>query len=169
MKYLTSILIALCLLCSCKRNNDEPPTETLLPIAESYLPATVAFHISDSDWIEATKEWADKKIIVNELSELPTDPLGFSDAYKAINFNEYTLLIYYDIHNWKIDTYRNQYYHDNIKNTYNWTIRVRTANIPDGSSEQWYFTRYAILVKKLPADADITIWLSVGLLIGGWD
>lgn len=170
MKYLASILILFSILfCACNKHNDEPSTETLLHITESYIPVTVSFNINDTQGIEELYEWSDKKLIINELSELPNDPLGFSDAYRAINFNEYTLLITYDIHNWEIDTYRNRYYRDNIEKTYNWAICVKTATIPDSSSEQWYFTRYAILVKKLPADANIKIWLSLGAINWGWD
>ena len=35
---------------------------------------------------------ADKKFVVNDLSELPDDPLGFSEAYTSVDFKEYTLL-----------------------------------------------------------------------------
>ena len=112
--------------------------------------------------MEKIKGWSNKEIIVNDMSELPDDPLGFSDAYKSVDFDKYTLLITYNIHNWLIETYRNRYYLDNIEKTYNWTICVGASNIPDDNEEPLYFTRYAILVKKLPRDAKINIWFSLG-------
>lgn len=148
MRFLTIfVLSSLLLLCSCN-NNDEPPTETMLSVSESYIPCTVSFNVNDTEFVNNIKEWSDKKYIVNDLSELPDDPLGFSDAYKKMDFNQYTLLITYDIHNWEIDTYRNRYYFDNIERTYNWVICVGTSTVPDDNAEPLYFTRYAILVKK---------------------
>lgn len=168
MRYLTVFLLSLLLLCSCRNNNDEPPTEILLPISEHYQPCTVVFNINDTEWVDKIKGWSDKKFVVNDLSELPGDPLGFSDAYKSVNFNEYTMLIAYDIHSWNIDTYRNRYYFDNIEKIYEWAICVGTSTIPDDNAETWYFTRYAILVKKLPADAKIQMWFSLGSINWGW-
>ena len=167
MRFLTIfVLSSLLLLCSCN-NNDEPPTETMLSVSEAYMPCTVAFNVNDTEFIDKIKKWSDKKFVVNDLSELPDDPLGFSDASKKVDFNNYTLLITYDIHNWVIDTYRNRYYFDNIERTYNWTICVGTSTVPDDNTETWYFTRYAILVKKLPQDAKIQMWFSLGAI--NWD
>ena len=167
MRFLTIfVLSSLLLLCSCN-NNDEPPTETMLSVSEAYIPCTVSFNVNDTEFVNKIKEWSDKKYIVNDLSELPDDPLGFSDAYKKMDFNQYTLLITYDIHNWEIDTYRNRYYFDNIEKTYNWAICVGTSTVPDDNAEPWYFTRYAILVKKLPQDAKIKMWFSLGAI--NWD
>ena len=158
------VLSLLLLLCSCN-NNDEPPTETMLSVSEAYIPCTVS--VNDTEFVNKIKEWSDKKYIVNDLSELPDDPLGFSDAYKKMDFNQYTLLITYDIHNWEIDTYRNRYYFDNIERTYNWAICVGTSTVPDDNAETWYFTRYAILVKKISQDAKIKMWFSLGAI--NWD
>jgi len=170
VKYISAVLVALCaMFCSCDRNNDEPSAETALQIVESYVPATVVFYSDDSEWIDKIKKWPDKRFVVNDLSELPDDPLGFSNAYNGINFRDYTLLIAYDIRDWPIDTYRVRYYRDNVKGTYNWSIHLGTSTVPDGSSEQLYFSRYAILVRKLPADAEITVWFSMGALNWGWE
>lgn len=167
MKYLTILVLFVgILMCSCNKN-DEPPVETVLSVSESYLPCTVSFYTNDTEWMEKIKGWWNKEIIVNDLSELPDDPLGFSDAYKSVDFDEYTLLITYNIHNWQIETYRNRYYLDNIDKIYNWTICVGTSTIPDDNAEPLYFTRYAILVKKLPPDAKINIWFSMGAV--NWD
>lgn len=169
-KYISAVLVVLCaMFCSCNRHEDEPSGETTLHIVESYVPGTVVFYPDDSEWIDKIKGWPDKKFIVNDLSELPDDPLGFSNAYNGINFRDYTLLITYAIRDWPIDTYGVRYYRDNIKGTYNWTIRLGTSTRPDESPEQWYFTRYAILVNKLPADADVTVWISMRALNWEWD
>ncbi len=169
MRNIAIVLYSICiLLCACNRNDDTPPTEINLSIAENYMPSTVPFQVSDTEWIEKIKDWDNKQLIVNSTSEMPNDPLGFSDAYKNINFNTYSLLITYDIHNWPIDTYKNRYYWDNIEKSYNWAICIKTATVPDNSAEEWYFTRYSILVKKLPTDANIKIWFSLGALNWEW-
>lgn len=114
MRCLTFFVLSSLLLCSCN-NNDEPPTETVLPISKYYQPCTSEFNITDTEWLDKIKGWADKKFVVNDLSELPDDPLGFSEAYTSVDFKEYTLFITYNLHNWNIDTYRNRYYFDNIE------------------------------------------------------
>ena len=93
MRFLTIfVLSSLLLLCSCN-NNDEPPTETMLSVSEAYIPCTVSFNVNDAEFVNKIKGWSDKEYIVNDLSELPDDPLGFSDAYKKMDFNQYTLSI----------------------------------------------------------------------------
>ncbi len=155
-------------LCSCVSNN-EPPLETALPIAQNYLPATLSFSADDNEWTDKIKDWSDKQIRVDSPEELPDDPLGFSDAYSGINFNRYTLLLSYNIHNWTIDTYHNRYYRDNIEGIYNWNICVSTATSIDDSSTQLYFTRYAVLVNKIPAEREVKIWFSLGALNWSWE
>lgn len=147
-------LVLLLLLGSCNRN-DEVPDEMALSITESYLPCTVSFNSSDKEWMDKVQGWSGKEFIVNDLSELPDDPLGFSDAYKKVNFNENTLLITYQLHKWQIETYRIRYYLNNIEGTYNWSISVGTSTVPDDNAEPLYFTRYAILVHKLTKDAKV--------------
>lgn len=167
-KYISAVLVVLCaMFCSCNRHEDEPSGETTLHITRSYLPGTVVFYSDDSDWIDKIKDWPNKTFVVNDLSELPDDPLGFPEAYKAVNYNDHTLLIAYDIRNWPIDTYSNWYYRDNAEGTYNWAIRLGTSTVPDESAKERYFTRYAILVKKLPADSKVNIYFSIGAI--GWD
>lgn len=156
------------LLCSCNNNDDQPPTETELPIAEVYLPATTEFSRDDAEFVEKIKPWFDKTLVINSESEMDEDPFGFSDAYRSIDFNEYTLLVAYQIRNYPIDTYRNRYYRDNVEQRYNWAVCIKTAEIPDNDSETLYFTRYAILVKKLPENADLAIWFSIGAINWGW-
>lgn len=95
---------------------------------------------------------------------MPNAPLGFSEAYKGINFDEYTLPITYNIHDYDIDTYRNRYYIDKITQVYNWAICIKTAGIPNNTAEELYFSRYAILVKKLPENTNLSIWFSLGAL-----
>lgn len=90
MKHLITFILSLLLLCSCN-NNEEPSTETVLPISKHYQPCASEFNIRDTEWVDKIKG-ADKKFVVNDLSELPDDPLGFSEAYASVDFKEYTLL-----------------------------------------------------------------------------
>ncbi len=167
MKYLTALVMSLVLLCSCN-NNDVPPTETILNVAEHYQPCTVVFSSDDTEWLDRIKGWSDKKFVVNDVSELPDDPMGFSDAYTGVDFSEYTMLITYNLHNWNIDTYHNRYYYDNVEGIYEWAICIGTSTVPDDKAEPWYFTRYAILVSKLPRDAKVQMWFSLGVLNWNW-
>lgn len=154
-------------LTSCN-NNDEPPSEVNLPIIRQYLPVTVQFAADDAEWKEKVKGWTNKKVIINSPTDLPDDPIGFSAAYKGVNFNEYALLVTYSVEDWEIETYDNRYYRNNVKKTFNWTIGLG-ASMPYGDNpEQLYFTRYAILVKKLPADATLNIWFSYRALDWDW-
>lgn len=170
MKYLKLFILSLgLLLCSCNRNNDVP-TETLMSITQQYLPATVVFQQSDKDFLDKAIELHDKKFIINSLSELKSDPFGFSDAYRNIDFDNYTLLIIYKLHDWVIDTYRNRYYRNNLDKTYNWAILVGSSTVPgEPVDDTLYFTRFAILVNKVPQDTDVLMWLSLGSLNWDWE
>lgn len=168
MKYIHLVIMVLAfVLCSCN-NNDEPKNEINLPIIDSYLPMTVAVDIDDSESREIFRKWTDKDIVVNSLSELPDDPFGSSEAFKNINFDDYTLLITYNVHFWTIDTYRCRYFID-MEGAYNWAICIKSSdiNVDVDNIKQLYFTRHAIVVQKLPPDKDVSIWYSVGSI--GWD
>lgn len=158
------------MLCSCNRNDDEPATEITLPIAEEYLPVTVRFNSDDKEWIEKTKGWSDKKLVIDDASAMPDDdPLGFSDAYKGIDFSRYTLLMTYHVRPYSIETYRNRYYRNTAERTYNWVINIKTADFSDDKYETWYFSRYAVLVRKIPDGSDVRIWYALSLINGGWE
>ena len=169
MKYLHLILLAVVALLSSCNDNDEIPLESNLRVVEEYLPTTVQFNYNDSDWKDKIKGWSDKKLIVNSKSEIPDDPFGKTEAFNAINFNEYTLLITYNVHDYTIDTYRNRYYRNNQEGTINWSICIKTADNPSDFGDRWFFTRYAILVPKLNADSKLKIWFSLGELNWNWD
>lgn len=106
---------------------------------------------------------------MNSLSELPNDNLGFSNAYKGIDFEKYTLLLYYRVHDWNIDTFRNLYYRNNIEQNYNWNIHLGTSTIPDANSETLRITRFAILVHKIPENVEINIWTSLSAIDWDWE
>lgn len=169
MKYFCLIFIVFsAMLCSC-RHDSEPPTETTLPVAAQYTPEAIIFQRSDEEFVDKIKWLNEKKFVVNSLSELPDDHMGFSNAYKGINFEKYTLLLYYRVHDWKIDTYRNWYYRDNIEHNYNWNIHIGTSTIPDSNAESLQITRFALLVAKIPGDMDVNIWTSVSAINWGWE
>ena len=158
MKYLASILLVLCaVLCSCSK--DEPKGEKLLPVVEAYSPATLDIDIDKPEWTDVVKKWDNKKIVVNSLSDIPDDPFGISDAFRNIDFNKCTLLLAYQAHNYPVNTYRNRYYKDETQDTYNWMVIVGTTDAPDQWGEQWYFSRYALLVDKLPTGAQVKFGL----------
>ena len=167
MKYLTLLILSLSILLnSC--NNNEPPLEIRLPISEVYVPVSVEFNekeISQEDKSQLI-HLVNNQFVINDVSEIPDDPLGLNDtfgvAFDKVNFNEYTLLIKYIISDWTIDSYDNHYYRNTQENTYNWSINIGTAS----DTEYCRFTRFAILVQKLPTDAKVVIWQ--GLTQLGW-
>lgn len=169
MKFLNYILITLCLiLCSCN-HSEEPPAEVSLPIERQYRPATVEFQITDEDFVEKVKEFDNKDFIVRSVDELPDDPLGFSEAYRKINFNQSDLFIAYRIYRWDFESYVNRFYRNRIENKYNWEIHLGVAEKPDTESTTRYFNRFAIKVKKLPENADVKFWISLSALNWDWD
>lgn len=167
MKYI-ALFISIIMLsfCSCN-NNDEPKAETSLPIVKVYLPKTML--ISESVFDENYLKLANNGLVVTQLSELPNDPFGFNEAFKSINFSEYTLLLRYVIHDWEIDTYKNMWYRDNSNICYNWVASFTTATEPSSSPSGYYFTRCAILVKKLPENANVRCLMSLGAINWGWE
>ena len=169
MKYFGLLLLqALCLImCSCDKN-EEPELEIALPISDTYLPASLGFNVSSMDDVGKREliHLVHNEHIINDIAELPDDPIGFSEAYQKINFKEYTLLIKYLLHYYTIDTYSNRFYRNTKENSYNWTVSIGTASDTDIDTDEIWFTRFAILVRKLPADAHVKYWF--GLKNIGW-
>lgn len=167
MRYLSLLLLTFSLiLCSCSKN--EPSLEINLPISETYVPCSIEFNTNDID--EEQKHniihLVNNQHIVNSADELPNDPIGFSEAYGKINFEKRTLLIKYMLHDYSIDTYNNRYFRNTKENTYNWMVNIGSASNLDDDSDNLMLTRFAILVNKLPADADFKSWF--GLSHIGW-
>ncbi len=168
MKYLNCLLITLSLLLLGCNKNDETPLEIGLPIAATYLPATMEFNINDIDDEQKHNIFhlVNNEHIVNSVSELPDDPIGFSETFHEINFREYTLLIKYVLHDYTIDTYNNRYFRNTKEDTYNWSVNIGTSSDTDVDTDEEMLTRFAILVHKLPADAQVRSWF--GLTSIGW-
>ena len=110
------------------------------------------------------------KWVVNSTEELPADPLGFDESYYKINFSNQTLLLYYDIANYNIVAYQSRYFRNTVENTYNWSILLGISgklNEDDAQIEKLLFSRYALLVPKLPENAEVQI--STSILDHNWD
>ena len=171
-KYI-SIVITVLMLCFCSCNHhNEPPMEVGLPINKSFLPATVQFERSDTEFYDKCREWDNKLIRVDSPEELPADPLGFSDIYRNLSFKDQTLLIYYDIHFWDIKSCDYMFRRNTVEKNYNWGLSLGVVNIVfegDEIPETCYFTRFAILVRKLPEDAEILVWNSIDDLDNTFD
>lgn len=163
-KYL-SIVVAILVLCCCSCNHhNEPPTEVKLPIDKSFLPSTVQFNRSDTEFLEKCREWNNKLVRVDSPDELPNDPLGFSEIYRNLNFKNQTLLLYYDLHFWEIKSCDYTFHRNTVEKKYIWLMSLGVVDIVfegDEKPETSYFTRFAILVRKLPEDAEISAWNSI--------
>lgn len=168
MKPLNFLLLALCLiLCSCN-NNDEPDLEVTLPVSATYIPVSIEFDINDLEEEQKRNliHLVNNEHIINNVAELPNDPMGFSEAYHKINFKENTLLVKYVLHDYTVDTYSYRYYRNTQENSYNWVVNIGTASDTDNETQDLCFTRFAILVQKVPADASVTSWFSLTSI--GW-
>ncbi len=154
-------------LTGCNRNN-EPPMEIELPVNEQYLTANLEFSMSDEVTKDLIKPWANRQCVVNSLAEIPDDPFGFDESFYKINFKYNTLLLCYQVHDYNVVSYTNRYYFNTVEDTYNWTIRLGiNGTINEGDErESVILSRYALLVPKLPADANVSVWF--GLTDHGW-
>lgn len=150
------MMAVVAVLCACNRH-EEPPMETVWPIQETYMPAGIIFDKTDTDFLDRCKEWDNKCLIVNDVAELPNDPLGFSDTYRYINYKNFSLILVYRLHRWTIDTYRCRFTRNNVENTFNWTLTVGSDNFDTQDTNKVTISRFAITVKKLPEDADLQI------------
>ena len=169
MKYLSILIFAIGLCVTSCHHKGEPPLEINLSIVEQFVPGNVRFSMSDAEFKGKIKPWINKKIIVNSVDELPADPLGFNESFYKINFRNYTMLIYYDLHDFNVVSYSNRYFRETVDGTYNWSISLGVSGrINDG--DEWHdaiVSRYAILVSKLPDDVDVRIW--TGVYDKNWD
>lgn len=162
MKKLSFVIsILLLLFCSC--NNNEPDLVVQLPINSVFIPVSMEINKSDIDEQQRHEimSLVNNKHIVNDISELPNDPIGQNEAFYYINYNEHTLLITYLFKAWTIETYSNQFYKNTKENSYNWVVRLGTTMDYDDDIEVVQLMRFAILVRKLPVDADVQTWYSV--------
>ena len=162
MKKLSFVIsILLLLFCSC--NNNEPDLEVELSINSVFIPATI--EINKNDITDREREeimnLVNNKHIVNDVSELPNDPFGQNEAFFNINFSKQTLLITYLYKKWSFETYSNRFYKNTKENSYNWVVKLGINADYDEDTEVVQLTRFAILVRKLPIDADVQTWYSL--------
>lgn len=166
MKYLSLLLLTVSLiLSSC--NHNEPALEIVFPISETYVPSSIELpnSLDEEQKRNIFHLVNNNPHIVNNADELPNDPIGFSEAYNKINFKNSTLLITYMLHDYTIDTYNNRYYRNTKENSYNWMINIGSAS-SNLDTDNTTLTRFAILVKKLPEDANVKSWFGLSQI--GW-
>ncbi|MBD5181755.1 MAG: hypothetical protein HDS98_04310 [Bacteroidales bacterium] len=167
---LLTIPVAMLLAVSCNHHN-EPQPIVKLPIAEEFLPVTVTIDRSDKELYEKWKEWNRNFIRVDSPAELPDDPLGFQDFYRSITYTDHTLLLFYQTHFWNIESLNYDFTRNTVERSYNWTIHMGTTdNVFEGDETPDFinFTRFAILVRKLPEDAKIEVGYGIGSFDTDW-
>lgn len=157
-----SLLISIIALLFCSCNNKEPDLEIELPINAVFIPMSVEFDRDEMDQQEKDEimNLVNNKHIVNDISELPNDPIGGTDVFHKINFQDNTLLITYIYHRWIIETYSNRFYRNTEENTYNWVVKLGINSESVDYADNVQLTRFAILVRKLPANAKVETWSS---------
>lgn len=152
--------------CSCNKN--EPDLEIELPIISVFIPATIEFDKNELDQSERQEimQLVNNQHIINDVSELPKDPFGPNEAFNNINFNEQTLLIAYHFKSWTLQTFSTRFYKNTQENTYNWVLRLGTTADSDYEPDNiLHLTRFAIVVRKLPNNADVKTWYSLTSLV----
>lgn len=162
MKQLSFVIVLIIwLLCSCNKNS-EPDLEIELPISSVFIPVSIEINKNDINDREREEimNLVNNKHIVNNLSELPSDPIGQNEAFNYINFKEQTLLMLYLYKRWAFETYSNRFYKNTKENSYNWVVKLGAVIDYDDDRETVQLTRFAILVRKLPVDADVQTWYS---------
>ena len=159
------VLIAvISLLLSACNKHDEPPTEIQLPINQGFLPVTIKVARSDEEALEPIREWSRDLVVVNSASELPEDPIGFPEFYSKLNFENQTLLLFYQLHYWEIESCNSNFVRNTVEKTYYWNIHYGVTDVVyegDEKPEYLSFTRFAILVRKLPTDYEVKVTYSI--------
>ena len=161
MKKYFAIFISILFLYSCN-NNDVPKTEIPLPIEKEYPLSTMK--INETEFDENYLKLAADGLVVTQLSGLPEDPFGFNEAFLKIDFSKHTLLLHYLIHDWDIDSYRNIWYWNDYNKHYGWVAAFMTSTKQNPNPDNCYFTRCAILVNKLPENANVKCLMSLGAI-----
>lgn len=169
MKRICYFLYLFCMLmCSCSHNNDGPQSETRLPIQEIFMPLGLWIEHSDTD-APFFQELSKKLFVVNSPDELPDDRLGFTEAYKKADFKNYTMLIYYQLHRWEVESCQYRFVRLNLEKKYNWTITMRVDADNEPYPEMRCISRFAIMVNKIPAGWDVTATLGLSDYNWSWD
>lgn len=162
-------MVALGICLSACNNNNEPPMEVNLLINEQFVASNITFSKADTEYKEELRPWYNKRVVVNSADEIPDDPFGFAQSFYKINYKNNTLLLCYLMHDYNVVSVTNRYYKNNVENTYNWIVSLGVSGLinEDESGDKLILSRYAILVPKLPADANVQVWH--GLLDHNWD
>ena len=161
MRHFFTFLLMTLLFCSCN-NNNEPDLEIELPISSAFIPESIEINRTEIDDREREEimNLVNNKHVVNDVSEVPTDPIGKNEAFYNIDYKDQTLLVTYLYNRWPFDTYSNRFYRNTKENSFNWVVRLGTSMDYGDDSDIVYLTRFAILVRKLPLDADVQTWFS---------
>lgn len=169
MKYLSLLIIALGLCLSSCSSNDEPKADVQVNIYDSFIPASIILNRTDTELIEECKKFSSQTFIVNSKEELPQDPFGTDETFSKIGYNNQSLLICYQVHSYDIISYDNKFIKNNTEKTYDWNVTLGINGDKVDSFEQLIFTRYAILVPKLPQNAQLKVWFGVRSYSWDWD
>lgn len=160
------LVMAILFLSSCNRDN-EPPAEVAVVVKEVYMPVVMTVDRTDAGLLDHCRELNEKLFLVRSAEDLPDDPMGFTSAYRTVNFKYSDLLITYRLHRWGIDTYRNRYVRNNIDKTYDWYLTIGISDFDEDADNSLQFTRFAITVPKIPEGYEAKSMFSLQSL--GWD
>lgn len=168
MKLSYIIPIAACLvgMASCGKD-DGPKADKQLIIAQQYMPVSMTFDSTDEAIMQKCRDWNRKVVVVNSNDQLPDDPIGFSASFQHLNLQYQTLLLAYRMQVWNVESYTNTFIRSYSENCYKWTVSTGICDFFDEEDTTRNFTRYAILISKIPDGADVKMYWNES--ISGWD
>lgn len=169
MRAIKFVMVAAVAVMGACNHHSEPSGNVSMRIITEYMPATVTVERGDTDMLERCREWLDQTPVVNSASELPDDPLGFPEYYQKLDYENNTLLLAYMMHRWKIETYSNMYVRNYTEDYYDWYIGLGSSEYDMELTDKVNFTRFAILVPKIPEAGKTRVLWSLRDLAWDWD
>lgn len=159
-----SAIIMATALTACNNNNTNEPPVTNLPINQCFIPTQQWIDKSDTELRRVCDQLNGKLFVVNSADELPVDIFGFPDSYTKADYSNSTILIYYHLHRWEMQSYFYSFYRDNVENRdLVWQIRNNVGGTLTPYPDKRQFTRYAIAVNKIPAGQKVVAGVSLSM------
>ena len=141
-------------ICSCN-NTEEPTLMEPLPIQEQFVIKSKCIDSSNEHLMNQCNNLSRKCLVINSIHDYPSDNLGFSEAYYNVDFSSYSVLLYYRLHKWELESFRYTFYYNLSNNSYNWLIQLGLGSNTNVILNYHIFSRFAIKIKKIASNSDI--------------
>ena len=164
IKYSLNILSLLLVAISASSNrNDREPEYTPVAIHRQFNTQSKPVKLSE---LRDFSGYKSRLFIVNSIDELPVDQHFSTDDFirANINFSDYSLIVAYQLIIGEIVAYHYDWCYNNWDERYqlNTTYdRVRDSEYEDGEIENFTYLRSAVLVRRIPSNANCVISMGV--------